>query len=44
MQENKGRKALRENRLAPGTYVTFADPQVVEILGLAGFDAAFIDM
>ena len=44
MQENKVRRALRENRLALGTYVTFADPQVVEIIGLAGFDAAFIDM
>ncbi len=27
-----------------GTYVTLADPQVVEIIGVAGFDAAFIDM
>ena len=44
MQENRVRRALRENRLALGTYVTFADPQVVEIIGLAGFDAAFIDM
>ena len=44
MQENKVKRALRENRLALGTYVTFADPQVVEIIGLSGFDAAFIDM
>ena len=44
MQENRVRRALRENRLALGTYVTFADPQVIEIIGLAGFDAAFIDM
>jgi 2-keto-3-deoxy-L-rhamnonate aldolase RhmA len=35
---------MREGKLALGTYVTFADPQVVEIIGLAGYDAAFIDM
>ena len=44
MQENKVKRALRENRLALGTYVSFADPQIVEIIGLAGYDAAFIDM
>ena len=44
MQENKVKQALRENRLALGTYVTFADPQIIEIIGLAGYDAAFIDM
>ena len=44
MQENKVRRALRENRLALGTYVSFADPQIVEIIGLAGYDAAFIDL
>jgi 2-keto-3-deoxy-L-rhamnonate aldolase RhmA len=35
---------MREGKLAIGTYVGLADPQVVEIIGLAGFDAAFIDM
>jgi 2-keto-3-deoxy-L-rhamnonate aldolase RhmA len=35
---------MREGQLALGTYVTFRDPQIVEIIGLAGFDAAFIDM
>lgn len=44
MQENKVRRALRENRLALGTYVSFADPQIVEIIGIAGYDAAFIDL
>lgn len=44
MRENKVKTALRENRLALGTYVSFADPQIVEIIGLAGYDAAFIDM
>ena len=28
----------------PAAYVSLADPQIVEIIGLAGFDAAFIDM
>ena len=44
MRENKVKRALRENRLALGTYVSFADPQIVEIIGVAGYDAAFIDM
>ncbi len=30
--------------MALGAYVSFTDPQIVEIIGLAGFDAAFIDM
>jgi 2-keto-3-deoxy-L-rhamnonate aldolase RhmA len=44
MRENRVKKVMREGKLALGTYVTFADPQVVEIIGIAGFDAAFIDM
>ena len=44
MRENKVKRALRENRLALGAYVSLADPQIVEIIGLAGYDAAFIDM
>jgi len=44
MRENRVKKVMSEGKLALGTYVTFADPQVVEIIGLAGFDAAFIDM
>ncbi len=44
MRENRVKKVMRQGKLALGTYVTFADPQVVEIIGLAGFDAAFIDM
>ncbi len=35
---------MSEGKLAIGTYVSLADPQLVEIIGLAGFDAAFIDM
>jgi 2-keto-3-deoxy-L-rhamnonate aldolase RhmA len=44
MRENRVKKVMKEGGLALGTYVTFADPQVVEIIGLAGYDAAFIDM
>lgn len=44
MRPNRVKRVMGEGKLALGTYVTFADPQVVEIIGLAGFDAAFIDM
>ena len=44
MRQNRVKNIMRQGQLALGTYVTFADPQIVEIIGLAGFDAAFIDM
>ena len=44
MRENRVKKVIRDGKLAIGSYVSFADPAVVEIIGLAGFDAAFIDM
>src|SRR5215469_12651613 len=45
MKENRVKRILREGRLALGTHVGgIPDPQIVEIIGLAGFDAAFIDM
>ena len=45
MQPNRVKKIIREGGLALGTYVGgIADPQIVEIIGHAGFDAAFIDM
>src|SRR5437762_7801953 len=45
MQPNRVKKILREGGLALGTYVGgIADPQIIEIIGHAGFDAAFIDM
>ena len=45
MQANRVKKILREGGLALGTYVGgIADPQIVEIIGHAGYDAAFIDM
>ncbi|HEX6441500.1 MAG TPA: aldolase/citrate lyase family protein [Stellaceae bacterium] len=45
MQENRVKRILAEGGLALGTHTGgIADPQIVEIIGLAGFDAAFIDM
>ena len=45
MKENRVKRILREGGLALGTHVGgIPDPQIVEIIGLAGFDAAFIDM
>ena len=45
MKENRVKRILRDGGLALGTHVGgIADPQIVELIGLAGFDAAFIDM
>lgn len=44
MQANRVKAKLAQGQLAVGTYVTLKDPAVVEAIGLAGFDAAFIDM
>jgi 4-hydroxy-2-oxoheptanedioate aldolase len=42
--ENRIRKKMKQNKLAIGTYVNLADSKLIEIVGLAGFDAAFIDL
>jgi len=44
MLQNRIKDKIRQDDLAIGTYVNLADPTLVEIIGLAGFDAAFIDM
>lgn len=44
MKRNRIKEKIDQGKLAVGTYVSIADPAVVEIIGLAGFDAAFIDM
>jgi 4-hydroxy-2-oxoheptanedioate aldolase len=45
MIENRAKRIVREGGMALGTYVGgIADPQIVEIIGHAGFDAAFIDL
>ena len=44
MRKNRVKQVMATGNLALGTYVSLGDPQVVEIIGVAGFDAAFIDM
>ena len=44
IKQNRVKRVMAEGRLALAGYVTFADPNLVEIMGLAGLDAAFIDM
>src|SRR5271157_5605818 len=44
MHANRVKAKMAQGQLAVGTYVTIKDPAVVEAIGLAGFDAAFIDM
>src|SRR2546428_10858345 len=45
MQPNRVKKILRSGGLALSTYTGgIADPLIVEIIGHAGYDAAFIDM
>jgi 2-keto-3-deoxy-L-rhamnonate aldolase RhmA len=43
MHQNRVKAMMKQGRLAVGAHVGLADPAVVEIIGLAGFDAAFID-
>ena len=44
MIKNRVKEKIRQGQLAFGTYVYLEDPAVIEIIGLAGFDSAFIDM
>lgn len=44
MRENRVKRVMREGGLAIVSHVGFSDPAVVEIIALAGFDGAFIDM
>ena len=44
MKTNRVKQLIKKNQIAFGTYVSIADPRIVEVLGVAGFDAAFIDM
>jgi 2-keto-3-deoxy-L-rhamnonate aldolase RhmA len=44
-QENRVKRVFRQNGLALAAYTGgFSDPSIVELIGHAGFDAAFIDM
>lgn len=44
LRENRVKRMVREGKLALSAHVSFADPALVEIVGIAGLDAAFIDM
>ena len=44
MRKNKVKEVMGSGQLALGAYVALADPQIVEIIGICGFDAVFIDM
>ena len=45
MTENRVRRIMTEGGMALGAYTgQFADPTIVELIGIAGFDAAFIDL
>jgi 2-keto-3-deoxy-L-rhamnonate aldolase RhmA len=44
MFKNRVKERIRQGKLAIGTYINLTDPAVIEMIGLAGFDAAFIDM
>ena len=44
MRKNKAKQIMDSGQLALGAYVALADPQIVEIIGISGFDAVFIDM
>ena len=44
MRNNKAKQIMNSGQLALGAYVALADPQIVEIIGISGFDAVFIDM
>ena len=44
MRQNRVKRVMAEGKLAIVSHVGFADPAVVEIISMAGFDGAFIDM
>jgi 2-keto-3-deoxy-L-rhamnonate aldolase RhmA len=44
MRENRVKRVMREGGLAIVSHAGFADPAIVEIIALAGFDGVFIDM
>ncbi len=44
MRPNRVKRIMREGGLALVSHVGFTDPAVIEIIALAGFDGAFIDM
>jgi 2-keto-3-deoxy-L-rhamnonate aldolase RhmA len=44
MRENRVKRVMQEGGLALVSHTGFADPAIVEIIALAGFDGVFIEM
>lgn len=44
VRRNRVKQCFAESKIALNTYVGLTDPAVIEIVGLAGFDAATIDL
>ena len=44
MEKNRAKQRMREGKIAFGSYVNLAEPAIVEIMGIAGFDGATFDM
>ena len=44
LRENKVKRMIKEGKLALSAHISFAEPALVEVIGFAGVDAAFIDM
>jgi 4-hydroxy-2-oxoheptanedioate aldolase len=44
MRENRVKRVMREGGVALVSHTGFADPAIVEIIALGGFDGVFIDM
>ncbi len=43
MRENMLKRMIAEGKTAVGAYILFVDPQIVEFMGVAGFDYYFVD-
>ena len=44
MRNNKAKQIMNSGQLALGAYVALADPQIVEIIGISGFDAVVVKL
>ncbi len=44
LRENRVKRMIKEGKIAFSAHISFAEPALVEIAGIAGLDAAFIDM
>jgi len=44
LKENKVKRMINEGKMALSAHISFPEPALVEVIGYAGVDAAFIDM